>query len=116
MPLPSLDGRIFADVTADHAGHVDAGTRFTYHEERDGTIWGRYEGGHVRLGFLVGTRQGDALTFRYSHVTTDGETASGRCRSTIEALNDGRLRMREAWYWESHEGAGESTVEELTTS
>lgn len=115
MSAPSLDGRIFADVTREHAGDVGGETRFEYHEEADATIWARYQGGTVRLGFLVGTRRNDELAFRYSHVTTDGKTASGRCRSQVEVLADWRLRLREEWKWESQDGTGVSVVEEVTT-
>lgn len=109
----NLDGRVFADVTVDHAGDVGGDTRFHYFEDSDGVIHARYEGGVVRLGFLVGTRHGDDLAFRYSHVTTSGETASGQCRSTIERLDDGRLRLHEQWEWTSRPGSGTSTLEEV---
>ena len=114
MPTtPSLDGRIFVDVTEDHAGDVGAETRFEYHEEPDGVIWARYHGGTVRLGHLVGTRDGDELDFRYSHVTTEGTTASGHCRSRIVAREDGLLEFHEEWEWESRPGNGSSVVREL---
>jgi hypothetical protein len=109
----SLDGRRFVDVTEDRAGDVGADTVFEYHEEPDGVVWARYAGGAVRLGHLVGTRSGDALDFRYAHVTVDGETAAGRCTSTIEALPDGRLRLHEAWAWESKGGSGTSVLESV---
>jgi hypothetical protein len=110
---PSLDGRRFRDVTPTRAGDVDADTVFDYHQEPDGVVWARYEGGAVRLGFLVGHRVGDTLVFRYSHLAGDGETANGHCRSRIEVLADGRLRLHEAWAWESQHGQGTSIVEEL---
>ena len=56
-------------------------------------VHARYAGGAIRLGFLVGTREGDALRFRYAQVRADGTTATGRCESRIEALADGRLRL-----------------------
>ena len=56
---------------------------------------------------------GDTLRFRYAHVRPDGETATGRCESTIETLADGRLRLHETWAWESREGTGTSVVEEV---
>ena len=37
-------------------------TEFEYHQHGD-LVWARYEGGAVRLGFLVGTRLGDRLEF-----------------------------------------------------
>ena len=109
----SLEGRTFQDVSASHAGDVGEDTRFQYHEAPDGVVWARYAGGAVRLGFLVGRRRGDALEFRYSHLTAGGETASGRCRSRVEALADGRLRLHETWAWESRPGQGTSVVEEV---
>jgi hypothetical protein len=113
MSAPNIDGRKFQDVTGDHAGDVGGETVFEYHQEADSTVWARYGGGSVRLGFLVGTRTGDELDFRYSHVTTFGETASGRCRSAIEQLPDGRLRCHETWAWESRDGTGTSVIEEV---
>lgn len=108
----SLDGLVFEDVTPAHAGDVGSDTRFEYHQ--DGTlVWARYRGGSVRLGFLVGTRHDDSLEFRYSHLTTGGETASGRCSSTISERPDGRLECSERWQWESRSGSGTSTIREL---
>ena len=112
MPLPSLEGRVFADVTDEHAGDVGGDTRFEYHQDGD-LVWARYHGGSVRLGFLVGTRTGDALHFRYAHVTGDGETAAGNCVSTLHLLPDGRLECHEKWAWDSRPGAGSSVVREV---
>jgi hypothetical protein len=113
---PSLDERRFRDVTAQHVGDVGDDTRFAYREEPDGVIHAKYQGGSVRLGYLVGKRTGDELDFRYTHVTSDGRTASGRCHSRIEVLNDGRLRMHEAWEWTSQVGTGTSVVEEIVSA
>lgn len=93
------------------AGEASPATRFEYHED-DGVIWARYAGGTVRLGFLVGTRAGDKLEFRYSQLNERGETSNGRCSTTISVLADGRLRLDEDWAWESKPGAGTSAVEE----
>lgn len=112
MSAPSLDGRRFQPAHVDVAGEVGAETTFEYHE-RDGVVWARYGGGAVRLGFLVGLRYEDTLEFRYSQLNAAGETSSGRCRSTIAALPDGRLRLDEEWAWESRPGVGTSAVEEI---
>jgi hypothetical protein len=64
----SLDGRIFRGAGEKaEVGEASTATVFEYHED-DGVIWSRYEGGVVRLGFLVGTRDGDRLEFRYSQL------------------------------------------------
>jgi hypothetical protein len=112
VPAPSLDGRRFAPVADVPGGDVGAGTVFEY-AEAGGIVHARYAGGAIRLGFLVGTRDGDALRFRYAQLRGDGTTATGRCESRIESLADGRVRLHETWAWESQAGAGTSVVEEI---
>jgi hypothetical protein len=111
-PAPSLDGRRFRSAVDVPGGDIGTETVFEY-AEADGIVHARYAGGAIRLGFLVGTREGDTLRFRYAQVRGDGTTAAGRCESRIEALDDGRLRLHETWAWESREGAGTSVVEEI---
>lgn len=87
----SLDGRIFRSAgEKTEAGEASPATVFEYHEE-EGVIWARYEGGVLRLGFLVGTRDRDRLEFRYSQLNDKGETSNGRCSTTISVLPDGRI-------------------------
>ena len=108
----SIDGRTFRGAgDKAEAGEASSETVFVYHEH-DGVIWARYEGGAIRLGFLVGTRDGDRLDFRYSQLNDKGETANGHCSTKITVLPDGRLRFEEDWTWESKTGAGRSAVEE----
>ena len=111
-PAPSLDGRRFRSAADVPGGDVGTETVFEY-AEADGIVHARYGGGAIRLGFLVGTRDGDTLRFRYAQVRSDGTTATGRCESRIEALGDGRLRLHESWALESEDGAGTSVVEEI---
>jgi hypothetical protein len=74
------------------AGEASAATMFEYHED-NGLVWARYQGGAVRLGFLVGIREGDRLDFRYSQLNESGETSNGRCSTTLSVLLDGRIRL-----------------------
>ncbi|GAB3970171.1 bifunctional helix-turn-helix transcriptional regulator/GNAT family N-acetyltransferase [Plantactinospora veratri] len=111
-PLPSLDGRRFRAVAEVDGGEVGTETVFDY-RERGGEISATYSGGSVRTGHLVGTRDGDTLDFRYVQLNTAGRTSTGHCVSRISILPDARLRLTETWTWESHEGSGTSTVEEL---
>ncbi|MFZ3394652.1 hypothetical protein TVH25_15450 [Rhodococcus sp. 7Tela_A2] len=107
-----LDGRVFAGVSNSPTGQVSGATRFRYHQD-DPVVWAEYEGGEVVLGFLVGTRTGARLHFRYVHLGVDGTTASGVCDSRIELLGDGRVRLHESWAWESRPETGTSVVEEI---
>lgn len=110
--LPSLEGRVFRVAEMADSGEASAATVFEYHEE-DGVVWARYQGGAVHLGFLVGTRDGDCLEFRYSQLNENGDTSNGRCTTTVSVLPDGRLRLAEDWAWESKPGAGTSAAEEI---
>jgi len=112
VSAPSLDGRWFRSAAAVVGGEVGAATRFAYHQDGD-LVWARYEGGEVRLGFLVGTRTQDRLDFRYTHVNGAGETATGHCASEIVVTAQG-LRLHETWSWESRPGSGTSVLEEVT--
>ena len=108
----SLDGRMFRVSVMGAQGEANEATIFEYHEH-DGIVRARYEGGAVRLGVLVGTRQGDRLDFRYSQLNENGETSNGHCLTTISTLADGRLRLDEDWAWESKPGTGTSAAEEI---
>ena len=110
--MTSLDGRRFRAVAEVAGGDVGPQTEFHYSERADGVIHARYAGGAVRLGFLVGTRAGATLRFRYAQLLEDGATATGHCESRIEELPDGRLRLHETWGWDSRDGSGTSVVEE----
>ncbi|XVH30599.1 hypothetical protein ACNS7O_09330 [Haloferacaceae archaeon DSL9] len=69
-------GRVLRAVSNDAGGEVGESTTFRFEQEGD-LIHARYEGKSIRRGFLVGRRDGGTLAFRYAHVTTGGETASG---------------------------------------
>jgi hypothetical protein len=109
--MEDLDGRRFRAVV-NEAGEVDGATVFEYSQDGD-LVHARYSGGAIRLGFLVGTRSGDSLDFRYAHVNVEGETATGHCVSVLSVLDDGRLRLHETWEWDSRSGSGTSVVEEI---
>lgn len=105
----TLDGVVFVGVSNTGTGDVDASTRFAYHQD-GATIWAEYAGGSVARGFLVGTRDGAELSFRYVHLDTAGRTASGRCTSRIAVAASGLLELHEDWAWESQPGTGHSVV------
>ncbi|MCU1678697.1 MAG: hypothetical protein JWM93_3455 [Frankiales bacterium] len=110
--MSSLDGRRFSASADVVGGEITTETVFEYMES-DGVVSARYSGGSGRLGFLVGTRDGDTLDFRCSQLNTDGETSNGHCRSAVGTRPDGRLHLDEAWQWESRQGSGTSAVDEL---
>ncbi|MGI5132223.1 hypothetical protein ACQEVB_35840 [Pseudonocardia sp. CA-107938] len=90
-----LDGRRFAMVSSS-ASVVDplSPTVFDYHE-RDGLLWGEYQGDTVRIGRFVGTRDGERISIRFTHVVDrTGEVVDGAAHSRIEQ-GEGGLRLVE---------------------
>ncbi len=110
--MRSLEGLRFRAAEHTEGGEVEPATIFTYHE-RDGEIWAEYAGGRIKRGYLVGTRAGDRLEFRYAQLNTAGETSTGHCVSTVEESVGGTIRLVERWQWESRIGSGTSVVEEI---
>lgn len=105
-----MDGRVF-QVIAKTGAEADADTEFRFRQAAD-MVWGRYSGGSIRMGFLVGTSNGGVLDFRYTQLRADGATATGHCVDRIEALGDGRLRLHETWWCDSTAGHGTTLLEE----
>jgi hypothetical protein len=87
---PSLDGRRFVMESSTHSTvNPDAPSRFRY-SERDGVIWGEYDGDTVTFGRFVGTRVHNSLTVSFVHVmAADGTVVAGTGGSVIEASGGG---------------------------
>jgi len=98
-------------VATGASGSVGADTLFTF-GQRGTTVWARYAGGAVPLGYLVGTLSAGRLAFRYAQVDLLGEVHGGRSVCDVEHLPDGRLRLLEHFQWESREGSGTNIIEE----
>lgn len=95
-------------------GEVSGHTIFHYWQEGK-VVWATYKGGNITFGNLIATmdRSGN-LDMRYQHVSTDETIKTGKCISTPEILDDGRIRLHESWQWTSgDQSKGESVVEEI---
>ncbi|WP_341947012.1 hypothetical protein [Microbacterium sp. LWH11-1.2] len=110
--LPSLDGRRFRMVSSTtSAVDPEAPSVFEYFE-RDGAIWGGYEGDTVTFGKFVGTRTGDTIWVSFVHVlVADGSVVTGDGESELELTDDGRIRLVE--HYEMHGLPQLSVCEEI---
>jgi hypothetical protein len=108
-----FDGRRFGSR---HAG--GAGAVAEYHQRGD-LLSAEFAGGQVRHGSLTGRARSDGtLEFGYSMVLAgidgDDEVVCGRCVSTPEILDDGRILLHERWErYGPHADHGTSYLEEL---
>jgi hypothetical protein len=87
---PSLDGRRFVmESSTNSAVDPASPSRFQYFE-RDGVIWGDYDGDTVTFGRFVGTRVGNQLSVSFAHVmVSDAAVVTGTSGSVVEATADG---------------------------
>ncbi|PRA81138.1 hypothetical protein CQ045_07815 [Microbacterium sp. MYb66] len=81
--------------------------------ERDGAIWGGYEGDTVTFGKFVGTRAGDTIRVSFVHVLkADGTVVTGDGESELELTDDGGIRLVE--HYEMHGLPQLSVCEEIS--
>jgi hypothetical protein len=87
---PSLDRRRFVmESSTNSAVNPESPSSFEYFE-RDGVIWGDYDGDTVTFGRFVGTRVGNQLEVSFAHVMADdGRVVTGTSGSVVEAAPDG---------------------------
>jgi hypothetical protein len=108
----NLDGLTFQVRATAAAGVVSSDTRLRL-IQRGTRLFGRYEGGSIERGCLVGTLSGHALTFRYAQREIAGGIHGGRSICTLELLQDARLRLHEHFTWETREGTGTNVFEQV---
>ena len=110
----NYNGRRFRSRTNSDTGDVGPETVFHYHQD-DRTVWAEYSGGDIQKGFLIAACDEDGvLDMRYQHIDVNGELKTGKCRSTPQITDDGRLRLYEKWEWTCGDrSSGESVIEEI---
>lgn len=103
----------FRPVSNTENGETSEATIFHYQQEGN-ILTADYAGGAVRQGHLIGLVAEDgSIDMRYHQVNTQGVLMTGRCWSTPELLENGKIRLHESWKWTSgDESKGNSIVEE----
>lgn len=109
----SLDGRILRGVE-NTGGEVGGETKFVFQQAGE-ILTGSYSGGEVLKGHLVGTVAENVWDIRYVQINQNGETATGHSIGEITLTEDGRVRVKDDWKWESKPGGGHSILEEVSS-
>ena len=87
---PSLDGRRFVMASSTNSPVDPASPSVFRYFERDGVIWGDYDGDTVDFGRFVGTRVGNALSVSFAHTMAhDGTVVAGTGGSVVDAGPEG---------------------------
>lgn len=93
---------------------VGPGTRLCF-TQKGSKVMGRYSGGAVSRGYLVGTLLEAQLVFRYAQVEVSGEIHGGRSVCEVERRPDRRIRIVEHFAWRTRSGSGTNVFEEIDT-
>ena len=104
----------FKSLSNSGTGEVDAQTIFHY-RQKGSEIWATYSGGSISTGTLVAkVNEKGALDMRYQHLNIEGAFKTGKCISTPERLENGKIRLYESWQWTCDDfSSGESIIEEI---
>ena len=94
-----LEGKTFRSVKNTDNGEVGADTVFCYHQSGN-VVSAEYSGGAIVVGHLVANvLPSGQLDMRYHHVNREGEIMIGKCLSTPELTDNGKLLFKEKWQW-----------------
>jgi hypothetical protein len=108
----NLNGKTFRVSTTAQVGVVNADTRLHF-AQRGASLLGRYQGGSIVRGYLVGTQIGTTVSFRYAQREADGHIHGGYSVCDLQVLPDGRLLLSEHFSWDTRPGSGTNVFEEI---
>ena len=97
------------------SGGVVSGETILELEQTSDVVSGRYRGGTIIDGYLVGKLDptGTSLRFCYVQVDLCGNVDAGSSIGTIDEMPDGRLRLIEGFQWFTRSGHGTNVFEEV---
>ena len=110
----NLEGRVFRSVQNTENGEAGDETVF-YYRQKGNLVFAEYHGGTILRGHLLAkVLENGQLDMRYHHLNNKGEFMLGKCLSTPELLDSGRLKFKESWQWLSGDmSSGYSEIEEV---
>lgn len=108
------NGKTFRPVANTPNGETSHQTLFAYRQTGN-ILTAEYSGGSIRKGHLIGLVDAHGnIDLRYHQVNTNGELMTGKCTSTPEVLENGKIRLHETWQWTSGDNSnGQSIIEEV---
>lgn len=94
-------------------GVVNKDTIF-YFTQKDNYVEGKYSGGQIKKGFLVGLIKKNIFKFNYCQLQTNGVLDNGSSNSELTISIEGKIRLIEHFEWKSRPGElGVNIFEEI---
>ena len=108
----SLDDVVMRTIETSEAGSLSADTLFLF-EQSGAIVRGRYEGGPIVAGTLVGELTGGFLEFTFSQIERGGEMVNGKSTCLV-SRKDHLLTLKESFTWyESNRPPGVNLMQEI---
>ena len=110
----NYNNKKFKPISNTENGETSNETIFIY-KQVGNILTAEYKGGKIICGHLIGlVDECGNIEMRYHQVNTKGELMTGICHSKPEILENGKIRLNEAWEWTSGDKSkGQSVIEEL---
>lgn len=104
----------FRAVQNSKNSQIAVGLVFQYQQEGE-ILTCDYAGGEIAKGHLIGIVDAEGvIQMRYHQVDTSGQLMTGKCTSTPELIENGKIRLHEVWQWTSGDlSNGTSVLEEV---
>lgn len=108
------DNKVFKPISNSANSETNDET-FFYYKQKGNVITATYSGGKVKSGHLIGiVDEKGNIDMRYHQVNIYDEIMTGVCKSILEILPNGKLRLHEIWQWTSGDHSeGKSIIEEI---
>jgi hypothetical protein len=105
----NLAGTTFRVISNSKHGSVNTETEMRFTSD-DGIVIGRYSGGTVMAGHVLGKRLGESeMEMLYHSMNTSGEIQAGKAHGRFALDEAGRMRMLLDWQWlTGDESSGQS--------
>jgi hypothetical protein len=108
----NLDRTSFHVTATAAGGVVGRDTRLDF-AQRGSRVLGRYSGGAIQRGVLVGELRGRTLSFRYAQTEATGQVHGGASICRLQVNQSGRLRIYEHFVWETRPGHGTNVFDQI---
>lgn len=102
-------------VTSKASSGVVSGETVLEIEQTNDVVFARYRGGAIIECYLIGKFDltGTSLHLCYVQVDLHGNVDAGSSIGTIDKMQDGRLRLTEAFQWFTRSSHGTNIFEEI---
>lgn len=110
----NYNGKRFKVVTNSTNGEISSDLVFSY-SQHENIIFCAYSDAEIVSGHILGTVDAEGtIHLSYHQINTKNELKTGICVSTPEFMENGKIRIHEAWEWTSgDQSKGFSILEEL---